>query len=313
MPVVLFLIFAFVFLTVASGTYVFVAGCVRRKELPWLVEEELRKTDHGKYYDYIADSYQWVESHDCMDVFTTSYDGLRLHALWIPAENARGTLLFAHGYRSTKFLDFAFAFDFYHNMGMNLLIPDQRAHGESEGKYITFGVKESRDMLSWLNYHNENYGSVPVILSGISMGASTMMYLADKVLPDNVRGIVADCGFTSPKDILSVIFKRVTHLPAAPSLVVTDLLAGLFAGFRLNEEDSRRTLRKNRLPIFMVHGVDDSFVPCSMTKDGYAVCAGKKQLLLVDGAEHGVSFLIAKEKYTQMLSDFLDTNVGPKQ
>lgn len=306
MPLFLFLIIAFLLLILVSGVYVFIVACVRKKDLPWLVEEEIKKTAYGKFYDYIVASDLWLKEHDAKDVYVTSDDGLKLHGLWIPAENPKGTVLFAHGYRSTMLVDFGLAFDYYHNRGMNLLIPEQRSHGKSEGRFITFGVKESRDMLCWLKYHNQRLGMYPVVLSGISMGASTMLYLADRNLPANVKGIVADCGFTSPKEILSTVFKKVTHLQPAPSIWVTDLCARLFAGFSLTERDTRETLRRNRLPIIMVHGTDDGFVPCEMTCEAYAVCTGPKELLLAEGADHGVSFLVANERYTTMIAEFLD-------
>ena len=306
----LFVLVALLLLTVVSGTYVFVVGCVRRKDLPWLVEKEIKKTAYGKYYDYIVQSDMWLREHNAQDVYIKSHDGLKLHGLWIPAEKPRGTVLFAHGYRSTMLVDFGLAFDFYHKHRMNLLVPEQRAHGKSEGLYITFGVKESRDMRDWLEYHNRQLSNLPVMLSGLSMGASTMLYLADKDLPDNVKGIIADCGFTSPRDILASVFDRVIHLPAAPTLFVTDLLTRLFAGFALNEQDTRRSLANNRLPVLMVHGIDDGFVPCEMTKAGYAACTGEKQLLLVEGADHGVSFVVAKDQYTAMITEFLDKHIG---
>ena len=313
MKLFLFVLAASLLLTFVSGLYVFVVGCVRRKDLPWLVEQEIKQTSYGKYYDFIVRSDKWLKDHNVQDVYINSHDGLKLHGLWIPAANARGTVLFAHGYRSTMLVDFGLAFDFYHTHGMNLLVPDQRCHGKSEGRYITFGVKESRDMQNWLDYHNRQLSTVPVILSGLSMGASTMLYLADKDLPENVKGIIADCGFTSPKDILASVFTRVIHLPAAPTLWVTDILARLFAGFRLDEQDTRRSLERSRLPVFLVHGTNDDFVPCEMTKAGYAACTGEKHLLLVEAAGHGLSFLVAKEKYTAMIKDFLDQHIGKEK
>ena len=310
MGLLLFILGALLLLTIVSGAYVFIVGCVRRKDLPWLVEQEIKKTAYGKYYDHIVQADKWLREHNAQDVYIKSHDGLKLHGVWIPAQDPRGTVLFAHGYRSTMLVDFGLAFDFYHSHGMNLLVPEQRCHGRSEGRYITFGVKESRDMQDWLDFHNDHLTTAPVILSGLSMGASTMLYLADKELPGNVKGIIADCGFTCPRDILSTVFSRVTHLPAIPTIWVTDILARIFAGFSLREQDTRRSLTKNRLPIIMVHGIDDGFVPCEMTKSGYAACTGEKQLLLVEGADHGVSFLVARDKYTAMITRFLDMCIG---
>lgn len=306
MPVALFVLLALLLLLLISGSYVFCVACIRRKELPWLDENEIRKTSYGKFSKYIIYANQWLEDHHAQDVYMYNRDGLKLHAYWIPAEAPKGTMLLAHGYRSTPLADFSAALDFYHNRGMNLLIPSQRSHGKSEGRYITFGVKESGDMLEWLTYHNSQFGAYPVILSGLSMGASTVMYMADADLPKNVKGIIADCGFTSPKEILSSVFRAVTHLPAAPTLIFTEWFARIFAGFSLTEKDSRITLAKSKLPILMIHGTEDDFVPCDMTKQGYCACTSSKHLLLVEGAEHGVSFLVDAERYKQMLTSFLD-------
>jgi fermentation-respiration switch protein FrsA (DUF1100 family) len=206
-------------------------------------------------------------------------------------------------------LEFGKVFDFYHKKGLNILAVDQRAHGRSEGKYITFGVKESQDMQGWIRYHNEHLGQYPIILSGLSMGASTMLYLADAELPDNVRGIIADCGFTSPKEIIGTVYKRTTHLPAGISMWAADLFARVFAGFSLNEKNTTQSLANSKIPVMMVHGVADGFVPCDMTSRGYDACTGKKSILLVDGAEHGLSFLVDRPRYTQMITEFLEENL----
>lgn len=309
MSLLLYLFLSFFLVLTVSGGYLFWAACARRKELPWLVEEEIKKTSYGKYYKYIIAADQWLKDHQTRDLEIYSCDGLKLHATWVPAENAKGTILLAHGYRSAKFVDFGAAFEFYHSLGLNILVPDQRSHGKSQGKYITFGVKESKDMLKWVQFHNANLGNFQVILSGLSMGASTVMYLADEDLPENVKGIIADCGFTSPKAIISHVFKRVTHLPAEPSVWVADKFARIFAGFSFTEKDSRSTLSAARIPILIVHGKDDHFVPCRMSEQGYAACTGPKHLLLVDGAGHGVSFIVDTDRYTSMIIDFLKTNL----
>ena len=293
---------------ILAGWYVFYVACIRRKEIPWLVREEIEKTSYKKYYELITRSHNWLCDHSPSDHYITSHDGLKLHALWVPAADPKGTVLVAHGYRSTYLVDFGGAMDFYHKRGMNLLIPDQRSHGKSEGKYITFGVKESEDMLSWLQYHNENFGNYPVLLSGMSMGASTMMFLADRDLPRNVRGMIVDCGFSSAKEILDSVFRSVVHLPGWICLWATDIFARLFAGFSLDEKNSKRCLQKNRLPILMVHGKADDFVPCKMTEDAFAVCTGDKEQLLVENAGHGLSFLVDKERYSALVKAFLDRN-----
>lgn len=309
MTVVLLVFAVALVLTVVSGVYVFVVACVRRKELPWLVETELQKTPCGKYSKHIQAADRWLNEHQAQDIYITNEDGLKLHALWVPVHNPKGTVVLAHGYRSSPLLDFGLALSHYYALGMNILLPDQRAHGKSEGRIITFGVRESRDMEAWIAYHNKHFGVLPILLSGLSMGASTMLYLADREIGANVKGIIADCGFTSPHEILASVFRDVTHLWAAPSILVTELCARCFGGFSLWQCDTRRSLSSARVPVLMVHGNADDFVPCEMTKQGYEACTSPKQLFLVDGAEHGVSFLIEPEKYTQLIDTFLEENL----
>lgn len=309
MKIFLFASLAILILCVFSGGYLFFAACRRKEELPWLDEAEIKKTNYAKYYDYIVASHKWLTAHKAQDVWTNSRDGLMLHALWIPAQNARATILFAHGYRSTPLVDFSYAMEFYHQLGMNLLIPDQRAHGKSQGKYITFGIKESEDMQQWIAYHNQELSQQPIVLDGLSMGASTMLYLADKQLPANVKAIIADCGFTSPKEIISCVFRSVTHLPAVPSIWFADLFARIFAKVSLNECDTRKTLAGSQLPVLIVHGTADDFVPCEMSKQAYDCCSSSKQLLLVDDATHGCSFLVDRERYSNLVCELLDNYV----
>jgi len=309
MVFVLWILLGLLVMILCSGAYIFILACVRRKELPWMVEEEIKKTNYGKYYDCIIASDAWLKAHKAQDVYVTSDDGLKLHAYWIPAENPRGTILLAHGYRSTMLVDFGLAYAFYHALGMNILVPHQRAHGESEGRYITFGVKESEDFMRWIQFHNETFGPHQMILSGMSMGASTVLYLADRELPTNVKCIIADCGFTSPRAILEKVYRGVTHLPAGPSLWAANIFTMIFAGFRLSEKDTTKVLRNAKLPVFLVHGKADDFVPCTMSEQGFEACSGEKEILLVEGAGHGVSFLVDKKAYTDRVIAFLERHL----
>ena len=286
------------------GGYVFFAAC-GRKDMDWLDEQAVAKTPFKQLYPAIVLGHQWLQEHPVQDVYTTSHDGLRLHATWVPAENAWGTIVLVHGYQSCVLTDFSIALPLYHEMGLNILLPSQRAHGKSEGKYITFGVHESRDMQQWVQYHNEHFGTLPLVLSGMSMGASTVMYMADAQLPSNVKGFIADCGFSSPHAIIAKVFNSTTRIPAWTVMWSADLFARVFAHFSLFEKDTVKSLAKNTRPIVMVHGEADDFVPCEMTRRGFDACAGDKRLLIVEGASHGVSFLKAKEEYSALVDDLL--------
>jgi len=255
----------------------------------------------------------YLKEHNAEEVSIQSYDGLKLCGTWLAAENPKGTIILAHGYRSCKLVEFSMVLDFYHSYGLNILLQDQRAHGKSEGKIITFGVKECRDVMLWIRWVNNRCGQQPMILSGLSMGASTVLFLADEKLPQNVKGIIADCGFTSPWEIVSTVFRNVTHLPPAPSLWVAEGFARIFGGFSLRQKDTRKVLKNSRLPILMVHGTADSFVPCEMTRQGYEVCTGEKEMFLVEGAEHGLSFVKDSTHYREKVLVFLNRHLEADQ
>ncbi len=310
MSIPVYIILAILLLVLISGGYTFVLACCRRKEMQWLDRKAVESSDYKGYYPHILQAETWVREHNAKTVSVTSDDGLTLRGLWVAAEDPVGTILLAHGYRSTWRVDMSLVLSVYHEMGLNLLIPDQRAHGMSEGKFITFGVKESRDMERWVAYHNQQFGPFALILSGLSMGASTVLFLADKVLPSNVKGIIADCGFTSPAEIISDVFRKVIHLPAQPSVRVADIFCRIFAGFSLYEMDSRKTLAASRLPVLMVHGKADGFVPHEMSVAGHSACTSEKELLLVEDADHGVSFLKDQEGYTKAIRSFISKNIG---
>ncbi len=312
MTVVLIVAAVIVGICFGIGGFLFFTACGPQKEIHWLDEEEMSRTPYSQFYPHVKESYEWLAKNHAQDLYIQSFDGHKLHATWVPAANSRGTVLLVHGYHSGIYTDHGLVMKMYHDLGMNLLMPDHRGHGRSGGKFTTFGVKESRDMLSWINYHNQNLGRHPMLLSGLSMGAATVMYLADENLPDNVKYCIADCGFTSPKEIISKVFSDVMHIPAWPFLWATNLFAMVFAGFRLEQKNSIRTLQKNKLPFLFVHGLADDFVPCDMTRRSYNAAAGEKHLLLVEGAGHGVSFLHAKEKYHEMNMALLDRYI-PKR
>ena len=170
-----------------------------------------------RFQDMVAEGRAWVEGHPGERVSATSFDGLRLQGLYFPADRPRACVLLFHGYRSTGLRDFGLLIPYYHNTGFSVLAVDQRACGESEGTYITFGVKERQDVLTWARYMDGRLGGqVPLVLEGLSLGAATVMMAADLPLPASVRGIIADCGFTSPWDIIAHCARLWYRLPALP-------------------------------------------------------------------------------------------------
>lgn len=296
----------------AGGLWGFQFACRRPRDPDWESPESLRSNGYSEFSDSIPRAAQWLRDHNAVDVSTTSFDGLTLRGKWVPAENPRATIILFHGYRTHYLHDFSGIFDLYHSIGLNLLLIRQRAHGESEGSYITFGVRERRDVLSWVEFHNQTHGVDNVFLGGMSMGASTILFAAGENLPPNVRGISADCGFSSPAEIMGHVIRKDFHLPPKLMLPLVGFWSKILGGFSLWECDSRKTTARSKTPILFIHGKADSFVPCHMSQAGYDACGCEKQLILVEGAGHGRSYLLEPELLSRTLVDFFERHISPE-
>ena len=294
----------------AGGYLGFRHACHRNVDPDWDSESVLRETIYAEFTESIPAANRWLREMGAEDVTVTSFDGLTLRGRWLPAEKPMATIILFHGYHSHHLQDFAGIYSYYHSIGLNLLLVRQRSHGESEGRYITFGVKERKDVLSWIDFHNRNHGMDNVYLGGMSMGASTVLFAAGEELPPNVRGITADCGFSSPAEILSHIIRKDFHLPPMLVLPLMEVWARILGGFSFYECDSRQTLSRAKTPILFIHGRDDDFVPCRMSEVGYAACAAPKEIYLVDGAGHGRSYLYEPELLRSALTDFFKRNLS---
>lgn len=294
------------YMTVGYG--LFRIACVRGKELDWLDPEAVKQSAYEPYSNVIPKAHKWIQDHHADHVYIPSHDGLKLHGWWIPAENAIGTMLLFHGYKSTYMVDFSAVLDLYHTRGYNLLLADQRSHALSEGKYITFGVKECRDVRSWVDWHNHTVGSCPVFLCGLSMGASTVLFAAGNPLAENVKGVTADCGFTSPYDILRHVISKHIGPAAGIMMPMVHFWAKLLAGFGLKDCSTEKSLKQCQIPILMIHGLADDFVPCEMSQRGFDACCAEKELVLVEKAGHGTSFLFDPPKVKSALLAFFARN-----
>ena len=219
--------------------------------------------------------------------------------------NSNTTILLFHGYRSDGRFDFACAVKFYIELGLNVLVVDQRANGESEGKLITFGIKERRDAVSWIKFINKKYAPKNILLSGVSMGATTVMMAANLELPQNVKGIIADCGFTAAPDIIKKVAKQAFKINATPIIPIMDLLCRLFGNFSLYETTTVKALAESDIPIFFIHGKKDGFVPCKMTEESHQAARAEKYICLVEDADHGISFLVDTDNIQRQITEFV--------
>jgi len=262
-------------------------------------------TDNEEFKRRINEGIEWFNGKEKEDIYISSYDGLKLHAYYLRSDAAKENkklMIMFHGYRSS-YKDFACAFEYYSSLGFDMIVADQRAHGKSEGKIITYGVKERFDAVEWVKYVKNRFPDSDIYLDGISMGASTVMMASDLV--DGVKGIIADCGFTSPKEIIVCVAKtmRVPKIFVYP----IGILAKLFGGFDYTYS-AEKSLSKTNIPVIMIHGLSDNFVPPYMTDRNFDACNSKKVKILVENASHGYSFLVDEARVKAELEKFISEN-----
>lgn len=293
----------------AMGFGAFHYAFVRRRIPDPTTPEGQKDGGWEDYGEQINAGAQWLAKQDVKPLQVMSYDGKRLYGRFIRRENAKGTIIFFHGYRSHYAVDFSASMEFYYEQGYNALYCDQRAHGLSQGRLITFGVKERYDVMSWVTYMSLMLGEDhPIFLSGLSMGATTVLMAADMEFPANVRGIIADCGFTSPGDQLRYLIKERFHLPPRATAALLGIYTRIFGGFGMDAWSTEKALADAKYPVLLVHGEADRLVPSSMSQKAFDTCTGKKRLELFPGAEHGVSYLTDKGRYQKALLEFLEEN-----
>ena len=248
---------------------------------------------------------------DFEDVYVTSHDGLKLHGrLHITSEDAPFAIC-AHGYHSSGFIDFSGGALYLIRKGYNVLLIDQRAHGESEGKCLTFGVKESRDVADWARFVIDKY-SAPVFLFGISMGAVTVL-LASALpeLPDGVLGIVADCPFSSARDI--IIRKTRSKGIRFPGFCykMARLGARVYGGYDPAEADAVARAPLARVPVILMHGQSDDFVPYEMSQSIHD--ASGAPLHAFPTADHGTAYVHETERYERIVDEFCESCLSDKK
>ena len=259
------------------------------------------------YKEDISRGMQFFDTAPHIVLHMKSFDGLNLCARFYPTDNARGTIMLVHGYRSPAKRDFSCAAEMYRSLGLNLLLIDQRCNGESEGKLITFGIKEHRDVVGWANLLSEKYGKdMPIFMSGLSMGATSVLMASGMKLPENVKGIIADSSFTSPVDIMKEVAIQNFHIKADVFLPLMDLLCKAIGKFSIYETSTTASVKNATVPLLFIHGEADGFVPCSMTHTAFEAATGDKYILTVPNADHGIAYLVDKQAVVNTVSDFIN-------
>ena len=266
----------------------------------------------GKVYEpYHARMNQWhdeMAAMACEPMEITTPDGLTLRGNYYEyAPDAPIEVLF-HGYRGFSARDMCGAVQRCFAVGHSALLVDQRGHGHSDGHLITFGLREQEDVPVWLEAVARRFGpDRPVMIGGVSMGATTVLLAAGRGLPDNVVGVLADCGYTRARDIIQKVIRQL-HLPVGLVYPFIRLGALVYGGFDPNRVDVPAALADCRVPVIFYHGDTDDFVPCEMSRENYAACPAPKRLVVTPGAGHGLCYPADEEGYVRELREFLEKN-----
>lgn len=252
-----------------------------------------------------AFSRAWLE-RPSTQVEIVGRDGERLVGHWFPNENARRIIVAMHGWRSSWSRDFGMIADFWYNSDCSLLFVEQRGQNNSGGAYITFGLMERYDCHSWVEWVNayQNPHGLPIYLAGISMGATTVLMSTGLDLPDNIHGVIADCGFTSPNDIWRYVVTKLLHLSYGLRGHIANSICKKRIQIGSMDYSTVKAMERARVPILFVHGTDDKLVPISMTYENYKACRAPKRLLVVPGAGHGMSYHADRAGYESAVCNF---------
>ena len=309
---IIIIIMLFVYLIVTYVMFIFVSKRFKHDTL--MVMHKAIQTAILPYMDIINTGEEWVLSKkktgNTENIFINSKDGIKLYGLYIFDKRNKKIMILAHGYRSTVNIDLYSSCKKYFEMGYNLLLINQRATGKSSGKYITFGIKESEDIICWCNYFNKRFKNYSIVLGGISMGATSVLMAARYITDDmNVKAIISDSPYVFPYDEVLYCIKHYFHLDGRLFINLINVWCMLFGKFSLKEKSVIISLKNKEIPILLIHGENDDFVPINNSKIIYDNYLWKKEFVSFPNASHGMSYLVDSERYLTVINKFLSENV----
>lgn len=301
----MFFIFLFVAAVLLGGSYyayriAFFSPAEDREKIP-----EITGDMYEPYKDLLTKMFREIIDRPYEPVTIQSHDGLTLFGRYYHTADGAPLDIGFHGYRSCYVTDFCGGSVMSLSQGHNLLLIDQRAHGKSQGKTISFGINERKDALSWVNYAIDRFGAdTKICLYGVSMGAATVLMASGLDLPENVKGIIADCPYTRASDIIVEVGKRIKY-PGWFTYFFSWLGARIYGCFNLHETDAVKSVSNSKVPILIIHGEDDTFVPASMSQLAQQANPKMVRRETFPGAGHAMSYMVDTERYWKVATEFM--------
>lgn len=300
----------------AAGAFVYAACDIadslivdRTKVVPQGLSSKVSGSDMSHLAELCAKNMQWLESYGYEKHYITSDRGEKLVGYLMKPEKPSDVYVFcAHGYRSDGKREYCGFAQYYLAKGFNVFFPDHTAAGESEGQYAGFGAFECADSLKWLGYLIDTFGKdIVITLHGVSMGAATVMMMSgSENLPENVKMIVSDCGYTSAWEEFDYKLEEM-KIPARTFILNTvNRINKKKAGYDFKSIQPVESVKNAKVPMLFVHGSGDNFVPCFMAHLVYEACKSEyKDLLIVEGAGHAQCSVDGWDEYKEKLDEFI--------
>lgn len=288
--------------------YVFCFPPKKRPDVRQIPDSRLYKEHRDKMLEAVEE----MERTSYEEIFLNSQDGLRLWGKLYYIRKGAPMVIFFHGYHGTAAWDGYGFFRICRENNINILMADERTHGKSEGNVITLGIRERYDCRAWCEYAAERFGrNADIFLAGVSMGAASAVMSMELGLPENVRAVIADCGYPVPAAIIMETLKTM-GLPVKLFYLLLKQGAHLFGHFDLAEATALQAVQKSEIPILFIHGGQDSIVPLAMGEELYQACVGKKERVLIEKANHANSAMTDYDTYAKAVLKFIEQNNSRK-
>ena len=270
-------------------------------------DRDLMRPTAKKLYAFQAPYMEKFKDLPYEDLYIESFDGLKLHGYLYKGRD-REVVICVHGYKSAPINDYADKMQIYTSRDATLLLVDNRAHGQSEGRYLGFSELDKYDLKSWVDKINEMYDNPNIYLHGISMGGAAVVHTADMNLK-NVKGIITDCGFNTIDDIVKALVKINYHVPYFPIAPLAGMWSKLITGVGFKDSIGEKIVANSTVPIVFIHGKQDNFVPAWMSRKMYEACSGPKHILLVENCGHAAAYCCAQREYTSIIHKLMDGKI----
>lgn len=289
--------------------FIFITGLIGISALLVIDYAVKRRKKDDPSFHLSPNQEKWLKQQQIEHVQITSFDGLMLRGLLIKAKQESDKMVIAiHGYRMNNLKEYAKYLQFYHDAGFHILLPDNRAHGQSEGKYIGFGYLDKFDCLQWIDFVEKQFQkNIQIILHGISMGSATVLMASGEPLSQAVKCIISDCGYSSMMEEV----KHAIQQTPIPSIMMKPaaFLSRYRAGYDFKKVSTIEQVKKSHTPTLFIHGDQDDFVPTKMVYELYEACPSQKELLIVKGAKHAQSFDVNPDLYQRTVLSFIQKYV----